>query len=91
MGLGDSRGRGAKSQSTQIFITEDSESQEGYPKVRGVYYYGPRESWVVSFSYKGKRKRIMCGDGYEGYQKAVKLREDFINERNKHDIKSVFK
>ena len=89
MGLGDSRGRGAKSESTQILITGDPKSQQGFPRVKGVYYDKTKKSWLADFAFQGRRKKIQCGDGSEGYKKAVQIREDFLKTKAKMKIKEV--
>ena len=76
-----------KSNHNEIIINDDHNPIAGYPKVRGVHYSMDNKSWISGICINGTRKRFTCGDGYEGYQKAVQIRKKLESIKFEHEIK----
>ena len=75
---------GTQSKNTKVIDIYDN-GDFPYPKVKGVF----RQDgiWLCSMTYRGKRKRLSCGEGIEGYEKAVELRKKFEKYRLEKKMK----
>jgi len=73
----------------EIVIPTGEDDDVGYPNVPGVFLQNG--VWLVSMLFNGKRKRLSCGAGIEGYRTAVELKVEFERKKRKKKMLEMFK